>query len=259
GRQKRIEYVSTFGVPQMHPALGTAGEDADVRRIAAETPLRDGYAAGYGASKWASEVLLREAHDHFGLPVTVYRPDMIMAHSSYRGQLNVPDMFTRLIYSLALTGIAPASFYDDPAAQVHYDGMPVDFLAAAMCRIGEQPWHGYRTYNTISSHLDDGISLDTVAGWLESAGVALQRVPDHADWFHRFADKLRHLPDEQRHASALPILGYVEHPFPARGSSVRNEAFVEAVGALEAGLKVPSLSEAYIHKYLDDLRVLGML
>ena len=29
---------------------------------------------GYGASKWASEVLLREAHEHFGLPVFSHPP-----------------------------------------------------------------------------------------------------------------------------------------------------------------------------------------
>ena len=33
-----------------------------------------GYANGYGNSKWAGEVLLREAHDLCGLPVSVFRP-----------------------------------------------------------------------------------------------------------------------------------------------------------------------------------------
>ena len=259
GRLKRFDYVSTFGVPQMHPELGMAGEDADVRRLAPENPLREGYAAGYGASKWASEVLLREAHEHFGLPVTVYRPDMIMAHRHYRGQLNVPDMFTRLIYSLVLTGIAPASFYDGARARVHYDGMPVDFLAAAIRELGDSAWHGYRTFNTISSHLDDAVSLDTITDWVQSSAVPIQRIDDHAEWFRRFADKLRQLPDAQKQASALPILSYVEHPHPARPPRVRNELFAGAVRGLAAGPDVPGLSEAYILKYLGDLRVLRML
>ena len=38
--------------------------------------IDDSYANGYGLSKWASEVLLREAHDLCGLPVDVYRPGM---------------------------------------------------------------------------------------------------------------------------------------------------------------------------------------
>jgi len=263
GRQKRFDYVSTFGVPQLHPGLIHAPEDSDVRHAAPELKLSESYAAGYGASKWASEILLREAYEHFGLPVTVYRPDMIMAHSRYRGQLNLPDMFTRLLLSLAVTGIAPASFYESAAdggrARVHYDGMPVDFLAAAIQQIGAQPWHGFRTFNTISAHLDDGISLDTVADWVEAAGVPLQRIDDHADWVHRFADRLRHLPDDLRRQSALPILAYVDRPHPAEPAGVRNEDFVAAIQNLPAGPGIPSLSQGFIAKYVADLRAIGLI
>jgi hypothetical protein len=38
----------------------------------------------------ADEVLLREAHDLANLPVSVFRCDMIMADTTYAGQLNVP-------------------------------------------------------------------------------------------------------------------------------------------------------------------------
>jgi len=263
GRQKRFEYVSTFGVPQMAPGLRRAPEHTDIREAAPEIALSDSYANGYGASKWASEVLLREAHERFALPVMVYRPDMIMAHSRYRGQLNVPDMFTRLVLSLAMTGIAPVSFYERSAggrsARAHYDGTPVDFLAAAIRELGDRRWQGFRTYNTISAHLDDGISLDTIAGWIETAGVPLVRIEDHADWLRRFSDRLRNLPDEQRQRSALPILDYVARPHQPGPSGVRNDAFVAAVRELEAGPEVPQLSEAYIHKYMDDLRALGLL
>ena len=40
---------------------------------------------------------------------------MILAHTRYAGQLNVPDAFTRLILSLLATGIAPRSFYETDA------------------------------------------------------------------------------------------------------------------------------------------------
>ena len=49
--------------------------------ISAVRPVDDSYANGYGNSKWAGEVLLREAHDLCGLPVAVFRSDMILAHS----------------------------------------------------------------------------------------------------------------------------------------------------------------------------------
>jgi fatty acid CoA ligase FadD9 len=41
--------------------------------------IDDRYANGYANSKWAGEVLLRETHDLCGLPVAVFRCDMILA------------------------------------------------------------------------------------------------------------------------------------------------------------------------------------
>jgi len=108
---KAYTYVSTIGVgDQIQPAKFV--EDADIREISATRKINDGYANGYGNSKWAGEVLLREAHDLCGLPVAVFRCDMILADTTYAGQLNQPDMFTRLILSLVTTGIAPGSFYE---------------------------------------------------------------------------------------------------------------------------------------------------
>src|SRR5277367_3737971 len=107
---KPYTYVSTIGVgDQIEPAKFT--EDADIRVISPTRRINDSYANGYGNSKWAGEVLLREAHDLCGLPVAVFRCDMILADTAYAGQLNLPDMFTRLMLSLVATGTAPGSFY----------------------------------------------------------------------------------------------------------------------------------------------------
>ena len=133
-RLKPINNVSTVAAA-MIPNGGTIDEDADVR---AATPVRQldssRYADGYANSKWAGEVLLREAHERFGLPVAVFRSDMILAHSRYPGQINVPDMFTRWLYSIVVTGLAPRSFYTNSAARPHYDGLPVDFTARPLLR-----------------------------------------------------------------------------------------------------------------------------
>ncbi|MGO9927202.1 MAG: carboxylic acid reductase, partial [Mycobacterium sp.] len=111
GKQKPYTYVSTIGVgDQIEPAKFT--EDADIREISATRRINDSYANGYGNSKWAGEVLLREAHDLCGLPVAVFRCDMILADTTYAGQLNVPDLLTRMMLSLVATGVAPGSFYE---------------------------------------------------------------------------------------------------------------------------------------------------
>ncbi len=108
-RIKPFAYVSTIGVGGgIEP--GKFVEDADIREISATRRVDDSSANGYGNSKWAGEVLLREAHDLCGLPVTVFRCDMILADTTYAGQLNLPDMFTRMMFSLVATGVAPRSF-----------------------------------------------------------------------------------------------------------------------------------------------------
>src|SRR6202012_6153094 len=138
---KPYTYVSTIGVgDQIESSKFT--EDADTRVISPTRKINDSYANGYGNSKWAGEVLLREANDLCGLPVAVFRCDMILADTSYAGQLNVPDMFTRLMLSLVATGIAPGSFYeldgDVHRQRAHYDGLPVEFIAEAFASWGTE-------------------------------------------------------------------------------------------------------------------------
>ncbi len=103
---KSYIYVSTANVgDQIEPSAFT--EDADIRVISPTRTIDGSYANGYGNSKWAGEVLLREANDLCGLPVAVFRCDMVMADTTYAGQLNESDMFSRMVLSLVATGIAP--------------------------------------------------------------------------------------------------------------------------------------------------------
>lgn len=82
---KSVDYISTLGVLAL--ADHAYDEDADVRVELPIVALSDGYGNGYAASKWAAEVLLREAADT-GLPVAVFRSGMILADLRYAGQLN---------------------------------------------------------------------------------------------------------------------------------------------------------------------------
>ena len=170
---KPFVYVSTIGVGAgIEPGKFT--EDADIRVISATRTVDDSYANGYSNSKWAGEVLLREAHDLCGLPVSVFRCDMILADTTYAGQLNLPDMFTRLMLSLVATGIAPArSMSSTPTGnrqRAHYDGLPVEFIAEAISTLGERVVvDGFETYHVMNPY-DDGIGLDEFVDWLIEAG-----------------------------------------------------------------------------------------
>ncbi|MFJ1935663.1 MULTISPECIES: carboxylic acid reductase [unclassified Kitasatospora] len=260
-RAKQFTYLSTVAV--VFDSEAAADEDADIRTACGTRDLGSGYANGYAASKWAGEVLLREAHDTFGLPVAVFRSNLILAHPRYRGQLNVPDVFTRLLLSLLATGIAPGSFYARGTGDVdgHYDALPVDFTAQAVAALGDDTREGYRTFNIVNPH-EDGISLDTFVDWLAAAGHPLTRIDDYDEWLDRFESAIRALPDRQRQHSLLPLLHAFSTPSePLPGSALPADRFREAVraAALNEENDIPHLSQDLITKYVADLRAQHLL
>lgn len=263
-KQKPYTYTSTIAVgDQVEPADFT--EDADIRVISPRRSIDDRYANGYGNSKWAGEVLLREAADLCGLPVAVFRCDMILADTEYAGQLNVPDMFTRLLLSVEATGTAPRSFYElDPDGRpqrAHYDGLPVGFIAEAIVSLGARAGTGFHTYHVMNPY-DDGISLDTYVDWLIDAGHPIQRIPEYDTWLRRFETAVRALPERQRRYSLLPLLDNYRKPQRAvRGSIAPTARFRAAVRHAEIGPErdIPHVTPEIIVKYTTDLQLLGLL
>ena len=263
-RVKPFVYVSTIAVGDgIEP--GKFVEEADVRHMSPTRKIGDNYANGYGNSKWGGEVLLREAHDLCGLPVSVFRCDMIMADTTYAGQLNVPDMFTRMLLSLVAAGIAPYSFYEldtnGNRQLAHFDGLPVEFIADAISTLGVNVVAGFETYHVMNPY-DDGISMDTYVDWLVEAGYQIARVPEYADWLARFETTLRGLPDKQRQASLLPLLHNYQKPeHPINGSLAPAEHFRAAVQDNKIGPEkdIPHVSAPVIVKYITDLELLGLL
>ncbi|MEO8814346.1 MAG: carboxylic acid reductase [Mycobacterium sp.] len=267
GKIKPFTYLSTIGVgDQIAPGKFT--EDADVRVMSPVRAINDGYANGYGNSKWAGEVLLREANELCGLPVAVFRCDMILADTSYAGQLNLPDMFTRMMLSLVVTGVAPGSFYEldgeGNRQRSHYDGLPVEFIAEAVTVLGPKAADGFATYHVMNPH-DDGIGMDEFVDWLTGAGYRIRRIADYGDWLQRFETTLRALPEKQRQASLLPLLHNYQKPQqPICGAFAPTDRFRAAVQ--DAGIgpdadnsDIPHVTPAVVVKYATDLELLGML
>jgi fatty acid CoA ligase FadD9 len=264
-KRKPIAYVSTIGVYEGIEPPSAFTEDADIRIISPTRNVDDSYANGYSNSKWAGEVLLREANDLCGLPVSVFRCDMILADTKYVGQLNLPDMFTRLMLSLVATGIAPRSFYeldaDGNRPRAHYDGLPVDFIAEAISTLGERTVDGFETYHVMNPY-DDDIGLDEYVDWLIDAGYPIHRIDDYGAWLQRFDAALRALPDQQRQASLLPLLHNYQRPEkPTRGTIAPTDRFRAAVQEAKIGSDkdIPHVSPPIIVKYITNLQLIGLL
>jgi glycopeptidolipid biosynthesis protein len=265
---KPYTYVSTGDVRNQIDSSAFT-EDADIRVISPTRTNDDSYGNGYANSKWAGEVLLREAHDLCGLPVGVFRCDVILADPTYTGQLNVSDTVTRMVLSVVATGVAPGSFFQLDAEgnrqRAHFDGLPVDFIAEAIATLGAQVVDGFETYHVMNPH-DDGIGPDEYVDWLIEAGYPIQRIDDFGEWLQRFETAVGALPDRQREHSVLQMLllrnsQQFQPPEPTRGSFAPTDRFRAAVQEAKIGPDndIPHVSAPIIIKYVTELQLLGLL
>ncbi|OSC25202.1 hypothetical protein B8W69_19410 [Mycobacterium vulneris] len=265
---KLFTYVSTVNVgDQIAPTAFT--EDADIRVISPSRKNDGSRVNGYGNSKWAGEVLLREANDLCGLPVAVFRSGMILAGTTYAGQLNLSDMVTRMVLSVVATGVAPRSFYRLDAQgdrqRAHYDGLPVEFVAEAIATLGAQVVEGFETYHVMNQH-DDGIGLDEYVDWLIEAGYPIERIDDFGEWLRRFEAGLRALPDRAREHSILGVLLstnslQLQPAEPISACVVSTDRFRAAVQDAKVGPDndIPRVSPTVIVQYATGLELLGLL
>jgi thioester reductase-like protein len=264
---KPYTYVSTMGVA-MAAEPPVLEEEPDIRVVNPTRKIDDSLANGYNNSKWAGEVLLREANDLCGLPVGVFRCATILTDTRYKGHLNLPDLFTRLILSLVATDLAPFSFYernaDGKRQRAHFDALPVDFIAEAITTLGEQVRTGVETYNVINPY-DDGIGLDEYVDWLVEAGQPIERIDDNGEWLQRFRTALEGLPERRREYTVLPLLHYLpdyEQPqMPLGGALASAERFRAAVQKSKVGPDndIPHVTKQLIVKYLENLQLIGLV
>ncbi|WP_261861149.1 thioester reductase domain-containing protein, partial [Mycobacterium montefiorense] len=266
---KPFTYVSTADVGrQIEPAAFT--EDADIRIISPTRVIDNSPTNGYGNSKWAGEVLLREANDLCGLPVAVFRSGMILADTTYAGQLNMSDMVTRMVLSVVATGLAPTSFYqlDDAGNRqpTHFNGLPVEFVAEAITTLGAQVTDRFETYHVMNPHDDDDIGPDQYLDWVIEAGYPIERVDDFGEWLQRLETRLRALSEPQRRHSLLEMVlqresNDLEAPPPSRERTPSTDRFRAAVQQAQIGATndIPHVSAPIILKYITNLQLLGLL
>ena len=257
---KPIDFVSTVAVQANLDHSQGSGENTPLKDKIA---LNSFYASGYGASKWAGEVMLEEARKTFGLPVNIFRGDMMLAHTDYAGQMNSDDMFTRLLFSVIETGIAPQSFYqldkDGQRQSGHYDGVPVNVVSNVISQAPIPAAERSAVFNITNYHAGDGCSLDSFVDWMIAAGHPITRRDTHAEWFAAFTKKLGALPPEKRGKSVLAIAEAFSRPLPPNTPNVGHDNFKTLYQSVTKGCDIPHLDQSYIEKCLGDMRLKGLM
>jgi len=257
-RRKAIDFVSTIAVLSLLDPDQPADEDTP---LLDSIELVDDYAAGYTASKWASEHLLMQA-GAYGVPVNILRGNMMLPHRVYSGQINTADMFSRLLFSIIRTGMAPASFYplleNGSRSKAHYDGLPVDVVASVIVAASLPDLSG-RVYNITNYHVDDGCSLDSFVDWIGERGYPITRSNNYQDWFSGFRAALSRLSEDEKVHSALEIIDAFAYPLPTDGPEIASARFAQLFRTVAGGKDIPHLSRDYAAKCLSDLHVTGLV
>jgi fatty acid CoA ligase FadD9 len=257
-RRAPIAFVSTAGVFTSVDPTDVVREDESIAALGPTRAIDMGYAAGYEATKWAGELLMHDLQGRSGIPVSVFRPSLIMPPESVPGQVNAPDLLTRLLHGVIVTGLAPRSFYANRAARHHFDGLPVDVSARAIAAIALAAQDGYHVYNVVDGHRDDGVSLDTFVEWVERAGYPVTRVDDYGAWIRAFRARLEALPPSEQQRSALPGLKLWQRPFE-RDLALDNGLLRERLRTLAEPSVMPNIDEAAIRRYLEAMVAVGII
>ena len=121
---KPLHFISTISI-----FSSEANSEIELIRESDIPEYNNGLTSGYDQSKWVAEKLVMEARDR-GLPVSIYRPGMVIGHSQ-TGVSNTNDFFCRIIKGSLQLGMVPIIDYQ-------LDLIPVDFVIQAIYEISRQ-------------------------------------------------------------------------------------------------------------------------
>ena len=97
----------------------------------------------YFQSKWAAERVLEQARDR-GIPVTVYRPSLVVMHSVTGAELRADQ---QLLCAFICGAVQMGAV---PSVEKVIDVVPVDFVAAAIAALSLAPDTANRTFTLLN-------------------------------------------------------------------------------------------------------------
>lgn len=189
GRAKALHYASTLAVF----VAADVGEGRFYEADGLEQSAR--VFGGYAQSKWAAEVLVREAAKGLGA-VAVHRLGLLTGDSvSARGAAS--DWLALTVRGLARLGAVPESY----SAELAMDATPIDYAARAMVAIAA----GQTGDGLVTTHLAGArVGLAELLRAMAAAGVALAPVPAET-WLERLRAQQRDRPCPELDAAYLAL------------------------------------------------------
>jgi amino acid adenylation domain-containing protein/thioester reductase-like protein len=183
-----VSTVSVFGAM----AYFTGG-----RSVAEGTPLSASqdflrWDDGYSQSKWMAERLVEVARAR-GVPVTIVRPGFVAGHRQ-SGAANGGDFLARMIQGCAQLGLCPA------LRGAKHQIVPVDYVAQAICHLGERVPAG-GTYHLTPWCGEDDLELDALFDLVRAQGHALRELP-----YEEWVSELRGRVDRGERNALAPLL-----------------------------------------------------
>ncbi|XXX76424.1 amino acid adenylation domain-containing protein [Sorangium sp. So ce134] len=190
-RTKPVHHVSTIGV------FGHVGYFTGVRVVREGDDL-DRWAdylhtdMGYSQSKWVAEKLVEAARSR-GVPVTVFRPGVILGHSE-TGAGSVSDFASRMIKGCLEMGCAP----DLPEQSKEL--VTVDYVSRAIVHLSRRPGALGKVFHLVPAP-PHRLDLNGFFDLLGSCGRPLSRLP-YARWCEELLKRIRRSAD----SPWLPLL-----------------------------------------------------
>jgi thioester reductase-like protein len=227
-RARALNLVSTVAVFDTLDQRGLAKAMED-----AMPDGRSGFRNGYAHSKWAAEGLVRKAAER-GLPVRVFRPGIVSGHS-HTGHWQL-DMVALMLKSFASTGAAI-----EPVAGGTLNAAPVDYVAAAIVQLAQQPRTLGQTF-----HLTNPAPTpwSDIYLWMNRFGYSVEALP-YPMWLQRLQEAAQRDPAVKAHApyfTARPEAWQLRQP-PFDVSRAQE-------GLRGSRVACPALTEAQLGVYL---------
>ena len=196
---------------------------------------------GYVASKWAAEKVVSAVRAK-GLPVSIYRPWLVGAHTE-TGVCHTTDYVLRVLCGCLEVGVVPD--YDE-----EFNICPVDFFARALVRISLEPrWLGK------SFHLanPETVTLPAIYSWLRSFGYRIEVAP-YEEWRERM---IQGVALTSQAYSVLPLIP--KHPVAPEARHPRIDSSRTQQALAGTGITCPPLDAALAHRQLAYLVEIGFL